>query len=461
MASLPPAATIAGGAQAPASDAVPVLSNHDAKTETAEPLAAVNETAAAAADKEELLEWCREAVLHRYRFLHWLGSGAFGEVVRVFDAKHSLRMAVKLIKYDHEKFDAASLYHRVIIARETLIGRAFSMSMWPTKKRSEEKAVVYGMRANLPGVYGLVMAEMDTDAATWLCRSSPSNEVKKRELYSLLQQVSVLHQLGCVHRDMKPTNILVRDDTLHLADFGAAAPQAQVLEDHSEGGAGYFTGAVGTFWYQAPETFAHSKYTTASELWSVGVIAFNMFADEHICLPSTKTIPQLLQQLVQHLGVPPDSLLKDICSKSSLHDQDAEELCAALSQPPEQDRENLPERLVRLHVDATAAEFILQLLVWDPTQRLTMEQALGHEFFKEIRGKASPTPTVPSRTKAALHEALADAVACIASDTHADGKLALAAILHSAQVRLNRELTVSVNACTVSKNQVVAADDAA
>ena len=115
------------------------MSNHDAKTETAEPLAAVNETAAAAADKEELLEWCREALLHRYRFLHWLGSGAFGEVVRVFDAKHSLRMAVKLIKYDHEKFDAASLYHRVIIARETLIGRAFSMSMWPTKKRSEEE----------------------------------------------------------------------------------------------------------------------------------------------------------------------------------------------------------------------------------------------------------------------------------------------------------------------------------
>lgn len=81
-----------------------------------------------------------------------------------------------------------------------------------------------------------------------------------------------MHASGVVHRDLKPANILFsnksKDSEIKIIDLGLAskiAPRAKLHE------------AVGTPYFVAPEIVANSvNYDTEVDLWSTGVILFNM-----------------------------------------------------------------------------------------------------------------------------------------------------------------------------------------
>ena len=101
----------------------------------------------------------------------------------------------------------------------------------------------------------------------------------------ILLLLSYIHsfQPSLIHRDIKPSNLLVQEDgRLVLIDFGIA-----VDDVHRTFGK---TMNVGTMGYQAPEQ-AHGDPTTKSDLYSVGVIAVELF---------TRTKPS---DLVTHQGV--------------------------------------------------------------------------------------------------------------------------------------------------------------
>jgi eukaryotic-like serine/threonine-protein kinase len=85
-------------------------------------------------------------------------------------------------------------------------------------------------------------------------------------LVQVLQALNYLHRRGILHRDLKPANILVTDGQVRVLDFGLAVQQGQKV------------GISGTFAYMAPEVLREEPVTEASDLYSVGVIAYEMFA---------------------------------------------------------------------------------------------------------------------------------------------------------------------------------------
>ncbi|KAI4147565.1 MAG: hypothetical protein LQ340_005495 [Diploschistes diacapsis] len=82
-------------------------------------------------------------------------------------------------------------------------------------------------------------------------------------LYQALNALQYLYARGVAHRDLKPENVLVESRSplsVKLADFGLAndKPDVEII--------------CGTLVYVAPEICRHNRYTTAVDLWSLGVI---------------------------------------------------------------------------------------------------------------------------------------------------------------------------------------------
>ncbi|MEO8385425.1 MAG: protein kinase, partial [Betaproteobacteria bacterium] len=84
-----------------------------------------------------------------------------------------------------------------------------------------------------------------------------------------------VHKQGIVHRDLKPDNLMLRaDGTLALVDFGVAKRVRQSLASTRHGQ------VVGTPYYLSPEQAATGAVSNKSDLYSLGVLAFEMFTGE-------------------------------------------------------------------------------------------------------------------------------------------------------------------------------------
>lgn len=93
---------------------------------------------------------------------------------------------------------------------------------------------------------------------------------KAQLLIQILQALTYLHRRGILHRDIKPANVLVTTDgAVKVLDFGLSATAEQVH------------GVAGTLTYMAPEVLRQQAISPASDLYSVGMIAYELFVGQY------------------------------------------------------------------------------------------------------------------------------------------------------------------------------------
>jgi tetratricopeptide (TPR) repeat protein len=126
-----------------------------------------------------------------------------------------------------------------------------------------------------------------------------------------LLALSYLHRRGVVHRDLKPENLLVVNGHLRLLDFGISA--AQGISDVSAEGM-----VSGTLAYLAPELLRGSPPIPASDLYSLGIILYQVLTGSH---PFKVTEPTYL--IFEILNAEPDltsiSLLSELATGADRH----------------------------------------------------------------------------------------------------------------------------------------------
>jgi tetratricopeptide (TPR) repeat protein len=88
-------------------------------------------------------------------------------------------------------------------------------------------------------------------------------------LVQMLQALHYLHRHGILHRDLKPANVLVVDGQVKVLDFGLATTKDSENE------------VAGTLAYMAPEILQGQIVTQSSDLYAVGMIAFEVLTNQH------------------------------------------------------------------------------------------------------------------------------------------------------------------------------------
>ena len=120
-------------------------------------------------------------------------------------------------------------------------------------------------------------------------------------MHGVLQALDYAHRRSIVHRDMKPENVLIADEGMvKVADFGIA----RLTDDSGVGGTATKTGTtVGTPQYMSPEQVASSKVDGRSDLYSAGIMFYELVAGQPPFTASDADGPFTL--MAKHVQAPP------------------------------------------------------------------------------------------------------------------------------------------------------------
>jgi eukaryotic-like serine/threonine-protein kinase len=120
-------------------------------------------------------------------------------------------------------------------------------------------------------------------------------------MHGVLQALDYAHKHAIVHRDMKPENVLLSEDGMvKVADFGIA----RLTDDSGVGGTATKTGTtVGTPQYMSPEQVASSKVDGRSDLYSAGIVFYELVAGQAPFTANESDGPFTL--MAKHVQAPP------------------------------------------------------------------------------------------------------------------------------------------------------------
>ena len=220
-----------------------------------------------------------------------------------------------------------------------------------------------------------VMEHVEGPTLEDYCRDyGPDTDETLRIFVQICKAVSHFHHLQVIHRDLKPTNILISSPdgvaVPKIVDFGlskATHPGLQSLSDPS-------SGTVGTWFYLSPETVFGKKPGIAADVYSLGAILHEML----VGLPPfhelvTASESEMYEALRNRTPPTPSSILSQ---RAALHESS-------------RDQEESKRRITRMRNGLDA--ILLQALAKNPEHRF----ASAADMAMAVEKQMEPTTRIP------------------------------------------------------------------
>jgi len=295
-----------------------------------------------------------------YHILKELGRGGMGEVYRAarVDGTYEKEVAVKFVRGG---FDTASVVERFRNERQILASLDHPNIARLLDGGTTEDGVPY-----------LVMELIEGIPIDEYCHQHGLAITRRLELFrEVCSAVQYAHQHLVIHRDIKPGNILVGDDgTPKLLDFGIA----KILD--STAGAEPTQFRPMTPEYASPEQVRGAPITTATDIYSLGVVLYQLLTGRSPYALKTRDSHELAQAICDRDPQKPSSrvLVSDSRTKSAIATPVKAEV-----------RDNSPAKLKR-RLSGDLDNILLMALRKEPGKRYASVEQFSEDIRRNVQG---------------------------------------------------------------------------
>lgn len=217
----------------------------------------------------------------QYRLIELLGRGGMGEVWKAFDTATQRVVAVKVLPAQ--------------LATDPVFEQRFRREAFTAAALSEPHVVPIHNFGEIDGRLYVDMRLIEGQDLEHVLAKGPLDSARSVKIIEqVASALNAAHRVGLVHRDVKPSNILLaEDDFAYLIDFGIA----RGTEETGLTGTG---NVVGTWPYMAPERFTTGQADTRADIYALACVLYE-------CLTASRPFPgqSVEQQIAGHLTTPP------------------------------------------------------------------------------------------------------------------------------------------------------------
>ncbi|UCD67476.1 MAG: protein kinase [Betaproteobacteria bacterium] len=198
----------------------------------------------------------------KYDVAGLLGRGGMGVVYKCYDEAIDRHVAIKAIT--KAELDPEDLKHAIQRFRHEAkaVGRLMHPAIVQIYDYAEDDNLAYIV---MELVNGRTLREHLKAGNTYDLKAAGSI------LRQVLEGMGHAHDQGVIHRDIKPSNIMITaDGAVKIADFGIARTESSSMTQVGE--------IIGTLYYMSPEQILDGEITPATDVYSIGVIAYEILA---------------------------------------------------------------------------------------------------------------------------------------------------------------------------------------
>ena len=296
-----------------------------------------------------------------YKILELIATGGMGEVYKAIrtDGVYDKQVAIKVVRHG---FDAGSLIERFHNERRILASLEHSNIARLLDGGTSEDGVPY-----------LVMELIDGERIDRYCDRHNLTIVDRLQLFrQVCSAVHYAHKRLVIHRDIKPSNILITGDgSPKLLDFGIG----KILTPLQDAEAAATLTQAMTPEYASPEQIRGESVTTATDVYSLGVVLYQLLTGRSPYPRDTRSPHKLAQAVCETEPTRPSSVVLTRDNDSADVSQDFA-ICIG---------ESTPARLQR-RLAGDLDNVVLMALRKEPERRYSSAEQFAEDLRRHVEG---------------------------------------------------------------------------
>ncbi|XP_049534504.1 dual specificity tyrosine-phosphorylation-regulated kinase mbk-2-like [Anopheles darlingi] len=337
-------------------------------------------------------------IAYRYEVLKIIGKGSFGQVVKAYDHRIYKHVALKMIRNEQRFHRQAQEEIRILkhLRAQDRYNAMNIIHMYDSFVFRNHMCITFELL--YINLYELIKKNKFKGFSMQLVR---------KFTHSLLKCLDALYKNKIIHCDMKPENILLKQQGrsgIKVIDFGSSCFENERVYTY-----------IQSRFYRAPEVILGAKYDMAIDMWSLGCIVAELYTGSAL-LPGEDEYDQMAC-IIELLGMPPLKLLDNARSASRYFSHDREDrmphYCSVnFRSDGREDIQGSYSRRGRYrgapgtrdlakvlnYCDELFLDFVRHCLRWDPKRRMTPQEALSHSWFHRVLPQSPQVMKIGSGT---------------------------------------------------------------